>query len=69
MSERPRCPDCDELMEWQPCMYEAGQLKNSETFEPCPICQGAGGYWVCPGYEREVTEVAREVNRRGAAGG
>lgn len=53
----PRCPECDEKMEWQPCMFEAGELKNPETFKPCSIWQGAGGYWICPYYESHQTTV------------
>ena len=53
--QAPWCPECDEMMEWQQWMFEIGQLRNDETFKPCSICKGEGGYWICPYYESHQT--------------
>jgi hypothetical protein len=48
-------------MVWQPCIYEAAQVKDPETFVPCDTCKGAGAYWLCPAYSDEVAAANLEV--------
>jgi hypothetical protein len=64
------CPVCGTCMEWEDCwngcddgyfdMYEEDPLwYDEDDVEVCDICEGRGGYWVCPNAGKHPKE---EVN-------
>lgn len=63
----PVCTVCGAPMEWQDCwngcddgyfdLYDEDPLwYDEDDVQACDICDGKGGYWVCPdaeGHEKE----------------
>lgn len=63
----PTCTVCGAPMEWQDCwngcddgyfdLYDEDPLwYDEDDVQACDICDGKGGYWVCPDAERHEKE-------------
>ena len=50
---RPVCPVCNEKCRWRTCWECKGEGLVSAMIadsDPCPVCDGDGGYWQCPNH-------------------
>lgn len=65
--EDMRCPTCGCGMEWQDCwngcdegylsLYDEDPLwYDEDDTEVCSVCDGRGGWWVCPEAEHHAKE-------------
>ncbi len=70
MDDWPTCDKCGGGLEWDDCtngcdegyfdLYDEDPVYYDEhDVEPCQICQGQGGWWLCPTC-RERALAARE---------